>query len=85
MLVGSQLWIAKSGEPSASSTSAPGDGLARLGPDPTAANPHRTALPESGFSVAVAGSRVWVAGLEGRLFEVNARPAAWPWPPATCG
>lgn len=50
----------------------PGGGLVRLDADPTAEEPRRTDLPESGFAVAVAGSRVWVAGLEGRLFEVNA-------------
>lgn len=49
----------------------PGGGLVRLGTDPTGSTPRRTELAESAFSVAVGDSRVWVGGLERRLFEVN--------------
>lgn len=53
-------------------THGPGGGLARLDRARPDAGPVTVALPESGFAVAVDGNVVWVAGLDGRVFAVDA-------------
>lgn len=52
-----------------------GGGLVRLERARPDAGAVPVALAESGFAVAVAGATVWVAGLEGRVFAVDAATA----------
>lgn len=53
-------------------THGPGGGLVRLDRADPALDPLAVALPESGFAAAVSDGTVWVAGLERRVFAVDA-------------
>lgn len=53
-------------------THGPGGGLIRLDRARPDSQPLTVALPESGFAVAIDGDTVWVAGLDGRVFAVDA-------------
>lgn len=52
-----------------------GGGLVRLDRARPDREPIAVTLPESGFAVAVAGDTVWVAGLDGRVFAIDAASA----------
>ncbi len=56
-------------------THGPGGGLVRLDRTRPSTDPLRVALPESGFAVTVADETVWVAGLDGRVFAIDAPSA----------
>lgn len=53
-------------------THGPGGGLVRLDRDDPQRDPLTLTLPESGFAAALANGTVWVAGLERRVFAVDA-------------
>lgn len=53
-------------------THGPGGGLVRFDRARPDSEPLAVALPESGFAVAVDGETAWVAGLDGRVFAVDA-------------
>lgn len=53
-------------------THGPGGGLVRLDRDDPQREPLTLTLPESGFAAALSNGTVWVAGLEGRVFAVDA-------------
>lgn len=57
-------------------THGPGGGLVRLDRARPDTGAQTVALPESGFAVATDENVVWVAGLEGRVFAVDADTAA---------
>lgn len=63
---GRWAWVATHGE---------GGGLVRLDRARPDRDPVAVVLPESGFAVAVAGDRAWVAGLDGRVFAIDAKDA----------
>lgn len=54
------------------STHGPGGGLVRLDRDDPQGDPLLLTLPESGFAAALSNGTVWVAGLERRVFAIDA-------------